>query len=297
MIHVEVAGFGSTVQDRGRAGHLRSGVPASGPADPFAFRAAQSLVGNTTSDAALEVVGAPFAFRCDDSRLVAVTGREVTVTVRDRVHAWGSVFVRAGDVVRISGTARTRYAYVAISGGVATELVLGSRSAYPRAGLGHVLVAGDALPLGAARGTAEDAGQRIEFEYQGRVAAMDGPHQERFDEATVARFFDGTFTASAHSDRQGVRLEGPGLATDSTGEILACGVIAGAVQVPRGGQPIVLLADHQTTGGYPIIATVIEADLGLVAQRAPGETIQFYRVDREEALERDRVARGAVARA
>jgi biotin-dependent carboxylase-like uncharacterized protein len=291
MIHIEVAGFGSTVQDQGRFGHLRAGVPTSGPADPFAFRAAQSLVGNTAADAAIEIVGLPFAFRCDDSRLVAVTGRDVAVSVRDAVPAWGSVFVRGGDVVRVSGTPRTRYAYVAISGGVATEPILGSRSAYPRAGLGRVLVAGDALPVGPARGTAEDAGRLVLFEYEDVVAAMPGPHLDRFDEATVARFYEVEFTASTQSDRQGARFEGPSVASRD-GELLSCGVVDGAVQVPRGGQPIVLLADHQTTGGYPIIATVIEADLGLVAQRAPGEKVRFYRVEREDAVERARVARG-----
>lgn len=291
MIHIEIAGFGSTVQDHGRFGHLRAGVPVSGPADPFAFRAAQSLVGNTAADAAIEIVAAPFTFRCDDSRLIAVTGRDVTVTVRDRVPPWGSVFVRAGDLVRVTGTARTRYAYIAISGGIATEPMLGSRSAYPRAGLGRVLAGGDALPLGAPRASAEDAGRQVRFEYGERVAAMAGPHLDRFDDETIARFYGADFTASAQSDRQGARIEGPSIAA-LEGEILSCGVIDGAVQVPRGGQPIVLLADHQTTGGYPIIATVIEADLGLVAQRAPGETIRFYRVERDDALERDRAARG-----
>jgi biotin-dependent carboxylase-like uncharacterized protein len=287
VIHLEQAGFGSTVQDTGRTAHLRAGVPISGPADPFAFRAAQSLVGNTPSDAAIEVVGLPFSFWCDDSRLIAVTGRDLSVTGRDRVPAWTAVFARAGERVAVSGTERSRYAYVAISGGLATERVLGSRSAYPRAGLGRLLRSGDALALGTARRTAEHAGGRVAFEYGDRIGAMPGPHEGRFDEAVVARFFDATFTAAQQSDRQGVRLEGLAVAP-RPGEILTCGVIAGAVQVPRGGQPIVLLADHQTTGGYPIIATVIGADLGQVAQRAPGEPLRFYRVDRAGALLRGR---------
>jgi len=296
MMRIEIAGFGSTVQDQGRFGHLRAGVPISGPADPFAFRAAQSLVGNSVADAALEVVGAAFAFRCDDSRLIAVTGRDVSVAVRDGVPAWTSVFVRAGDVVRVAGTARTRYAYVAISGGIATDPVLGSRSAYPRAGLGRALAAGDTLPLGAARGTAEDAGHRVPFEYGDRAAAIAGPHLDRFDVTTIARFFGSDFVASAQSDRQGARFEGPNVAS-RMGEILTCGVTDGAVQVPSGGQPIVLLADHQTTGGYPVIATVIEADLGLVAQRAPGEKIRFYRVERDAARERAGELRALLATA
>lgn len=287
MIHIELAGFNSTVQDRGRFAQLRSGVPASGPADPVAFRAAQSLVGNSGADAAVEVVGLPFAFRCDDARIVAVTGRDVAVSVRDRVPSWTSVFVRGGDVVRLSGTARTRYAYVAVSGGIASEVVLGSRSAYPRAGLGRALRAGDALPLGAARRQAEDAGSHVAFEYGEEVAALAGPHHDRFDATSLERFFASEFTVAPESDRQGVRLEGADIAPRA-GELLTCGVLSGAVQVPRGGRPIVLLADHQTTGGYPIVATVIESDLGRVAQRAPGERLRFYRVEREEALERRR---------
>ena len=287
MIHIQQAGFGSTVQDSGRTGHVRAGVPVSGPADPFAFRAAQALVGNGASDAAIEIVGLPFSFRCDDSRLIAVTGRDIALSVRDLVPPWTSVFVRAGEVVAVCGTERSRYAYVAISGGVATEPILGSRSAYPRAGLGQLLRSGDALALGAARRSAEDAGGHVSFEYGEAIAAIPGPHERRFDEDVIARFFSATFTAAAQSDRQGLRLEGAEVAPRA-GEILTCGVVAGAVQVPRGGQPIVLLADHQTTGGYPIIATVIGADLGLVAQRAPGEPLRFYRVDRERALLRGR---------
>jgi biotin-dependent carboxylase-like uncharacterized protein len=278
-----VPGFGSTVQDRGRTKYVREGVPISGPADPFAFRAAQSLVGNSADDACIEAVGLPFAFRCDTSRLIAVTGREVTVTARDRLPPWTAVFVRAGDLVRVSGTARSRYAYIAISGGVASDVVLGSRSAYPRVGIGAVLQHGDALPLGTPRRAAEDAGGRVRFEYGEEIAALPGPHQGRFPNDAAERFFETSFTVSVHSDRQGLRLEGASIAP-LEGELLSCGVVSGAVQVPRGGQPIVLLADHGTTGGYPIIATVAGADLGCVAQRAPGETLRFYRVDRERAL-------------
>lgn len=286
-MRIESAGLGSTVQDQGRTRHARVGVPFSGPADPFGFRAAQALVGNTVSDAAVEAVGLPFSFRLDDSRIVAVAGREVTLAVRDRVGSWTSVFVRGGELVTVSGTPRTRYTYVAVSGGVASDVMLGSRSTYARAGLGRVLRSGDQLALGVARRGAEDAGRQIAFAYGEEIAAMRGPHLAHFEEDVVARFFGTAFVASAHSDRQGVRLDGAEV-TPREGEILTCGVVAGAIQVPRGGRPIVLLADHQTTGGYPVIATVIGADLGLVAQRAPGETLRFYPVDRERALLRAR---------
>ncbi len=207
MIHIVVAGFSATVQDVGREGHLREGVPRSGPADPVAFRAACSLVGNTDRDAAIEIAGLPFAFRCDDARIVAVTGREVSVVARDRLPAWTAVFVRAGDVVRVGGTPRTRYAYVAVSGGIASEEILGSRSAYPRAGLGRTLRAGDAIALGTARRGAEDAGGHVPFEYGGDIAAVAGPHHDRFDAAAQDAFFASPFTVAPESDRQGVRLE------------------------------------------------------------------------------------------
>ncbi|HYK96970.1 MAG TPA: biotin-dependent carboxyltransferase family protein [Candidatus Acidoferrales bacterium] len=288
MIHIEVAGFGSTVQDLGRPGHVREGVPVSGPADPVAFRAAQALVGNSSTDAAIEAVGLPFTFRCDSSRLVAVTGREVSVTVRDRLPGWTAVFVRAGDLVRVSGTERSRYTYIAVSGGVASEAVLGSRAAYPRIGFGRALQSGDALALGQPHGGPEDAGASLHFIYGERAGASAGPHVDRFDDAAIARFFSEPFTLSAQSDRQGARLDGVVVAPKG-GELLSCGIVTGAVQVPRGGQPIVALADHGTTGGYPIIATVIGADIGQIAQRAPGETLHFYRVERDAAHERSRV--------
>jgi biotin-dependent carboxylase-like uncharacterized protein len=290
VIRIEVVGPGATIQDRGRLGHEREAVPVSGPADPFAFRAAQMLVGNDERDAAIELVGLPSTMWCDDARLIAVTGRDVSVSVRDRVPSWASVFVRGGERVTVVGSARTRYAYVAVSGGIATETILDSRSMYPRAGIGQALRAGEALPLGAARRTAEDAGHRVAFAYAERVGAVAGPHLDRFDDDVIARFFSEEFVVSAHGDRQGIRLEGTRV-VPRAGEILTCPVVAGAVQVPRGGQPIVLLADHQTTGGYPVIATVCTADLGLVAQRSPGEALRFYRLERDGARERDRELR------
>lgn len=287
MIHVEVAGFGSTVQDLGRPAYVREGVPVSGPADPIAFRAAQSLVGNTAADAAIEAVGLPFTFRSDSSRLIAVAGREVSVTVRDRLPGWTAVFVRAGDLVRVTGTERSRYTYIAVSGGIASEVILGSRAMYPRIGFGRVIQAGDTLAVGEARRGAEDAGGSFQFSYGERVGAIAGPHLDRFDEATLTRFFGEPFTLSAQSDRQGARLDGVAVAPRG-GELLSCGVVTGAVQVPRGGQPIVALADHGTTGGYPIIATVITGDIGQLAQRAPGEPVRFYRLERDEARARTR---------
>jgi biotin-dependent carboxylase-like uncharacterized protein len=284
----------STVQDRGRLGHLRSGLPPAGAADPFALAAANALVGNAEDAAGIEIIGTVFRFTCDDPRVVAVAGREVSLSTRSRLPGWSSVFVRGGQTVTVYSGERTRFAYLAVSGGIATDPVLGSRSSYLPAGLGAALRAGDALPLGDPDAGAEDAARRIEpTAYDERVRAMAGPHDDRFETDASARFFGEAFVVQPASDRQGVRLGGVPIGPRA-GELLSCGVVAGAVQVPRGGAPIVLLADHGTTGGYPVIATVIAADIGKVAQRMPGESLRFYRVEREEALDALRAERRAL---
>jgi biotin-dependent carboxylase-like uncharacterized protein len=281
MMRIVSAGLRATIQDRGRTGHVRDGIPPAGPADPVAFAAALELTGCEPADAAIEVVGLPFAFTCDDRRIVAATGRDVRVRTRGRVPGWTSVLARAGEEVVVEGSAVTRFAYVSVSGGFTLPPVLGSRATYLPAALGPMprpLVAGDELPLGGANAGVEAAGRRLAPPaYGGAARAVAGPHDARFTAETVVAFFGAAFVVLPESDRMGVRLSGAALAA-ATEELLTCGIVAGAVQVPRGGSPIVLLADHQTTGGYPIIATVVQADLGLVAQAAPGEYLRFERV-------------------
>ncbi|MEP6693020.1 MAG: biotin-dependent carboxyltransferase family protein [Chloroflexota bacterium] len=294
MIRISEAGLRTTVQDRGRFDHLRSGVPPAGAADRYALAAANALVGNADDAAGIEIIGTTFRFTCDDARVVAVAGRDVSLSTRTRLPGWSSAFVRAGQTVTVHAGERTRFAYLAVSGGIATAPVLGSRATYLPAGLGAPLRAGDALPLGDSDAGPEDAARHIgTTAYDGQVRAMVGPHTGRFEPDAIERFFEGDFIVEPASDRQGVRIGGRAIAPRD-GELLSCGVVAGAVQVPRGGAPIVLLADHGTTGGYPVIATVIAADLGKVAQRVPGESLRFYRVERDAALDALRGERRAL---
>ncbi|MEA2661997.1 MAG: antagonist of KipI [Chloroflexota bacterium] len=287
MMRIGVPGLRATIQDRGRFGHAREGIPPSGPADPAAFAAALELAGCAPDAAAIEVIGLPFSFRCDDRRVVTATGRDVRLRTRGPLPGWTSVLARPGEEIVVEGSARTRFAYVAVSGGLAVPPVLGSRASYLAAALGPVpraLVAGDELPLGPSTAGVESAGRSARPpSYAGVVRAVAGPHDARFAPDCLERFFSAPFAVLAESDRMGVRLEGPAL-TAPAEELLSCGIVAGAVQVPRGGVPIVLLSDHQTTGGYPIIATVIGADLGIVAQAAVGEYLRFERVTPGEAL-------------
>ncbi|MDE3194291.1 MAG: biotin-dependent carboxyltransferase family protein [Chloroflexota bacterium] len=282
-LRVLAPGLRSTIQDAGRFGHLRDGVPPSGPADALSFEAAQRLVGNGASDAAIEIVGLPFRCALDAPRLVAATGPNVRVRARGSVAGSTSVFARAGEEIAVEGDAR--FAYLAVSGGFALDERLGSRSTYLAAGIGPLprpLAAGDELTVGAARWGADHAGGRIVPRARdGRIRVTRGPHADRFTDAGA--FFAATYRVSERSDRMGTRLEGPRLETTGE-EILSIGVLAGAVQVPHGGEPIALLADHQTTGGYPIVAVVIRADVGLLAQAWPGEEVSFYEVRVDEAV-------------
>lgn len=294
-LHVLAAGFRSTLQDLGRPRYARLGVPESGPADPFAQRAANALVGNDPDACAIEIVGLPFTVRTDDARVFAVTGPDVWAVGVRRLPGWTALFVRAGEELTVRGSERTRYAYLAVSGGIDLPPVLGSRASLPAASLGPIpraLVAGDKLPLGPARGARP--GLRIEAPaYDGTVAVIAGPHRDRFAASAVRALIDAAFDVLPDSDRMGVRLEGPPLES-AAGEILTCGLVGGAVQVPRGGAPIVLLADRGTTGGYPVIATVIRAHLGRVAQAVPGQPLRFYWVERERAVEALRLERRAL---
>ena len=291
MIHVLDPGFRSTIQDRGRLGHLRRAVPVAGPADPVAFEAAQRLVGNTAEDAAIEIVGVPFRFTLDEPRLVAVTGPDVSLRTRGSIGGWTAAFVRAGEEVVVNGGERTRFAYLAVSGGIAVEPVLGSRSTYLPAAIGPLarpIAANDALPIGASRRGVEGAGRALLRSTSDRILVTRGPHADRFADAHA--FTRATYKVSERSDRSGTRLLGPAL-TASEGEILSYGLGAGAIQIPRGGEPIVALADGGTTGGYPVIAVVIAADLGSVAQALPGDALSFYEVDRRAAVEALRAVR------
>jgi allophanate hydrolase len=294
MIRIEEIALRATIQDRGRFGHLREGVPPSGSADPFAFAAAQALVGNDERAAAIEVTG-ELAFTCEDRRIVAVTGRDVRLVGRDVLPGWTAVFARPGETLRAVAANRTRFMYLAVSGGIATDPILGSRATYLPAGLGAPLRAGERIPIGPARLGPEHAGRGVRApDYDtGQIRAITGPHPQRFTDEALSLFFEAEFHVDPASDRMGTRLSGARIAARS-GEILTTGVIAGAVQIPSGGAPIVLLADHQATGGYPIIATVISTDIGLVAQRAPGERLRFARVDRDRAVAAVREMRGAV---
>ena len=284
-------GLQTTIQDLGRWGYQSAGVPVAGPMDVYSHRLANRIVGNGDEAAALEVTLLGPELISSGDITCAVCGAEFELFVDDAA-------ARGGQPLRLSRGSRLRFgprgagarATLAVGGGLDVPAVLGSRSTSVVAGIGpfggRPLRAGDVLSVAtsvAARASAP--GHPLRLPRGGaRVRAIPGPHDGRFAPATVEQFFASQFLVLPQSNRMGYRLEGPALPASGQAAMLSEATPIGSVQVPPSGQPILLMADRQTIGGYPRIATVITADLPLAGQLAPGDWIRFARCSRSEAV-------------
>ncbi|OLP57923.1 allophanate hydrolase [Xaviernesmea oryzae] len=281
-----------SVQDLGRTGYVRMGVSASGPMDEAALRIANRLVGNAQSDALIEFAVTGGRFEVGEPVCFAVTGGAVSITVDgERVDGWASHVLLPGQVLHIGALTNAVWGYLAFSGGVLTEPVLGSRSTHLRSGLGGLegrrLVPGDALPLGDPADEVLDAPQRVLRmpvpRPAGPIRVIDGPQAGHFDQAAWQSFLREPFVVSGSRDRMAQILEGPLLRAAGGHDIVSDGTVMGSIQVPASGRPIVLMAERQTTGGYPKIATIASVDLPRLAQAMTGSLIRFKRVTQAQA--------------
>ncbi|MFI9546066.1 biotin-dependent carboxyltransferase family protein [Streptomyces sp. NPDC052016] len=278
------AGALTTVQDRGRPGHAHLGVPRSGALDAPAAALVNRLVGNPADAAVLETTLNGCAVRPRSTVTVAVGGAPCPVTVDGRPAAWGApVRVPAGALLDVGPAVRGVRSYVAVAGGIAVEPVLGSRSTDLLSGLGPApLTDGTVLPLG--RVPAPHA--RVDVAPQPAPPAelllrvTLGPRDDWFTPEAVRLFTSRAYRVSSASNRIGLRTEGPALERVRPGELASEGMVLGAIQVPPDGRPVVFLADHPTTGGYPVIGVVRAADLPSAAQAVPGTPIRFTAVRR-----------------
>jgi biotin-dependent carboxylase-like uncharacterized protein len=264
------------VQDRGRTGLAHLGVPRAGPLDAPAAALANRLVGNGWDAAVLEVLLGPFTARLEVGAWVAVTGAPVPVAVAGRPAAHAQpVWVPAGAELRLGPPPTGVRSYLAVAGGLDVSPVLGSRSTDTLAGVGPPQVtAGDLLPLGPSAGSPQphDTPRPLP---RGPLRIAPGPRDDWFAEGAVAALCAAPYVVQADSDRVGLRLGGERLVRERREELPSEGMVLGAVQVPPDGQPVVLLADHPTTGGYPVIGVVLEEDLWQCAQLRPGEPVSF----------------------
>jgi biotin-dependent carboxylase-like uncharacterized protein len=282
---IEASGL-VTIQDAGRKGWQKFGVPVSGPMDWFAHRAANLLVGNEPEEAAVEIGLGEFSFLAKHDCVVAVTGAGYEVqNYTWTFPLWTSFYVRAGWVVHIKKAGRGNWAYLAVAGGLDVEKFLGSRSTYGRGKMGENISAGMKLNVGRpARGldgrAARDFPSNLIPVYSQHpvIDVIAGPQRERFTTKGVKTFFESEYALSKSFDRMGYRLEGNVIALSNGADLISEGMTMGSVQVPANGQPIVVMADAPTTGGYPKIACVTRISLPILAQCDETSRIRFREI-------------------
>ena len=294
-IRILEPGFNVTIQDLGRASFQHLGVPVSGAVSPVALKIGNALVGNNLGVAGLEIrlIGPTMEVLCDAIR-VALTGTNTEIELIGEngscQPANQSLVLKKGQKFTIGSISDSGSAYLAIEGGFRLPEVYGSLSTYVRGSIGgfsgKALEQGDEIPLNSRN--VEDRGElRVSnlsaLEENGPLRIIFGPQKDFFKEESIRDFLASPYLITRDADRMGMRLDGPVLKHERGYNIVSDGIVTGAIQVPGTGQPIILLADHQTTGGYPKMATVISADISRMGRLRPGDTVKFIEVTADEA--------------
>ena len=303
-IEVQSPGLFTTVQDLGRPGFGPIGVSASGAADPLALRLGNLLVGNREGAAALELTLLGGTFLFPSGAVFALTGSDFGATLGGEAAApRTTVHASPGAILRIGHTRSGARCYLCVRGGVAVPLFLGSASTHILSGLGGLegrpLRKGDALAIGPEPLTRPQRSVRPEAlaQYASRktLRVTGGPQYDWFPESCRRQFFKESYRVGEESNRVGLRLQGTPLDGPTSGHMITEGVTLGCVQVPPGGQPVILFVEQQTTGGYPKIANIISADLASIGQLRPGDEVRFEKIGLPEARELLRRQEGLIA--
>lgn len=287
-LSIKQAGPMLTVQDLGRTGLLHVGVSGSGPMDKWSTCFANHLVGNDANAAVLEFAHVGGIFEVSSPRRFAVTGGAVDISVDGEIrHAWESHLLRPGQILKIGALKGAVWGYLSFSGGIETAPELGSRSTHLRTAIGGLagarLKIGDVLPLGKhIPGPLQELGQPWRPS-RGPIRVIPGPQGDHFDRTAWRDFLEGPFTLSAARDRMAQMLDGPTIIAAGGHDVVSDGTVPGSIQIPASGRPIVLMAERQTTGGYPKIATVASVDLPRLAQAPTGTVIRFVAISSDDA--------------
>jgi biotin-dependent carboxylase-like uncharacterized protein len=282
----------TTVQDLGREGFGAMGVSPSGAADTISLRIGNRLVENPEMAAGLEMTLVGGTFQFPESGVFALAGSDFGATLDgEPVKLWTSVQARPGQILRAGPTRGGARCYLCVQGAISVQPLMGSASTHALSGLGgfegRALRKGDRLPVGGPglcfreRTVAASALERLSPRKMLRVTA--GPQSDWFPESSQRLLREATYRVKEESNRMGIRLEGPAIARPSEEEMITEGVSLGAIQVPPGGQPIIVFVEQQTTGGYPKIANVVSADFHSLGQLRPRDEIRFERVEMETA--------------
>lgn len=284
-------GILTTIQDLGRWGFMKYGIPPSGVADRFSAQVANWLVGNPSHVGLLEITLFRLELLALNELEIAITGANLMPHLNGQpISMWENIFLKSGDRLLFKGRKSGLRAYLAVRGGFVGPEYLGSRSVFPRGLMGQPLKAGDILEIAATNNGQKDKrslpGHLIPS-YSGKdiLRVILGPQEDRFTPEGIKTFLSSTYRVSSQSDRMGYRLEGPKIEHVRGADIISEPIPQGAIQVPGDGLPIILLWDAQVSGGYTKIASVISADLNYLAQVSPGESLRFKEVKLAEAHE------------
>lgn len=312
MIKVIKPGLLTTIQDSGRYGYQKYGVIVSGSMDPLAHKISNLLVGNDVDESVLEITLMGPALEFEETSLISICGGDLSPTIDGKpVPLRRSLLIKAGSVLKFGASKNGCRSYLAIAGGFKVKTVMNSKSTYLRAGIGgwngRSLQAGDNLEAGTINKESANiidyllpyvensafteidwsiSSEFISSYHQKKsIRVIPGTEYDLFSEESRKQFFNQPFKVSSQSDRMGYRLEGPSLHLDEEFDMISEAVVFGTIQVPSNGKPIILLADRQTTGGYPRIGYIASVDLPLIAQTKPGEEVTFTLISHEKAQE------------
>jgi antagonist of KipI len=296
VLEIITPGLLTTIQDRGRHGYQAFGMPVAGAMDDYALRTANILVGNPEGTAALELTLLGPHLKVLTPVKLALTGADLGAEINgEEFPRWQTVAVRAGDEITFTAVKDGCRAYLAVAGGLDVPEVMGSRSTYLRGKIGglsgRALKAGDIIATCSSRNKNVPTGTRLaptllpEYQAQIILRVILGPQEDHFTSAGRDTFLSSEYAVTTEADRMGYRLEGPKIEHAAGADIISDGIPLGAVQVPGHGLPIIMLADRQTTGGYPKIATVCSVDLSSIGQAKPGDKIRFETITREESIQ------------
>lgn len=296
VLEVIAPGLLTTVQDRGRHGYQAFGMPVAGAVDEYALRIANILVGNQEGAAALELTLLGPQLKVLAPIKLALTGADLGAEINGQEFPrWETVAVKSGDEIAFTAAKSGCRAYLAVAGGIDVPEVMGSRSTYLRGKIGgldgRALKAGDHIAAGSQREKNIPSGTRLAPAliptYQPKITlrVILGPQENHFTSAGQDTFLQSEYAVTTEADRMGYRLEGPTIEHLAGADIISDGIPLGAVQVPGHGLPIVMLADRQTTGGYPKIADVCSVDLDRIGQAKPGDKIRFEPITVSESIQ------------
>jgi len=292
------SGIFDTIQDLGRFGFQQYGMPVSGAMDSYALRIGNRLLGNEENEAGIEISTPGLSLEVLNQTVIAITGANFNPTINSfSVPMWEAIEVKKGDIISFEQIKKGCHSYLLVVGGVDVPIVLGSKSTYARGKIGGLkggpLKKADIINIGKTNPESQNIiGRKVPADnlsayYEeneiNEIRVILGPQDDYFTKDGLQTFLNSFYEITVNSDRMGYRLKGPKIKSKNGSDIITGGIPLGSIQVPRNGMPIVMLADHQTTGGYAKIVTVISVDIDKFAQMKPENKVKFTQVNLEEA--------------